>query len=62
MRTYEPLDRTLIDLRDERDHLSIRISLLKHSDQPDPSVLFGLQRDLEILDRRIDKQTRAPDT
>lgn len=62
MRSYEPMDRTLIDLRDERDHLSIRISLLKDSDQPDQEVLFGLQRELEILDRRIEKQTRAPHT
>ncbi len=62
MRANEPVDRTLIDLRDERDHLSIRISLLKDSDQPDPAALFRLQQDLEILDRRIDKHTRAPDT
>ena len=62
MRSYEPMDRTLIDLRDERDHLSIRISLLKDSHQPDPATLFRLQQDLEILDRRIDKHTRAPDT
>jgi hypothetical protein len=62
MRSYEPMDRTLIDLRDERDHLNIRISLFKDSDQPDQEVLFGLQRELEVLDRRIDKQTRAPDT
>ena len=53
MRTYEPTDRVLIDLRDQRTDLAVRISLLKDSDQPDARVLYGLQRDLELLDRRI---------
>ena len=53
MRTYEPTDRALIDLRDQRIDLAVKISLLKDSDQPDKNVLIGLQRDLEMLDRRI---------
>jgi hypothetical protein len=53
MRAYEPTDRVLIDLRDQRTDLAIRISLLKDSEQPDTSVLYALQRDLELLDRRI---------
>ncbi len=61
MRVYESMDRTLIDMRDERDHLSIQISLLKDSDRPDRAVLPGLRRNLELLDRRIANHTRAPD-
>lgn len=54
MREYETTDRVLIDLRDERDHLSIQISLLKDGDRIDPGVLSTLQRNLGILDRRIE--------
>ncbi len=53
MRRYEPTDRALIDLRDRRTDLAIRISLLKDGDQPDQLLLSRLQRDLELLDRRI---------
>ena len=53
MRAYEPTDRALIDLRDQRTDLAIRISLLKDSDQPDQQLLARLQRNLELLDRRI---------
>lgn len=53
MRAYEPTDRVLIDLRDQRTDLAIRISLLKDSEQPDARTLHSLQRDLELLDRRI---------
>ena len=60
MRTYEPTDRALIDLRDQRTDLAVRISLLKDSDQPDKNVLFVLQRDLEILDRRIAAHRSSP--
>jgi hypothetical protein len=52
---YQPMDRSLIDLRDRRDQLSIEISLLKDADHPDADILLGLQRDLELLNRRIDK-------
>lgn len=60
MRTYESTDRALIDLRDKRTDLAIRISLLKDSDGPDELALFGLQRDLELLDRRIATHRSAP--
>ena len=53
MRISQSTDRTLIDLRDQRTDLAIRISLLKDSDQPDEQLLSRLQRDLELLDRRI---------
>lgn len=53
MRAHESTDRVLIDLRDQRTDLAIRVSLLKDSDQPDPILLSRLQRDLEILDRRL---------
>jgi len=53
MRSYETTDRTLIDLRDLRTDLAIRISLLKDGDQPDQLLLSRLRGDLELLDRRI---------
>ena len=60
MRAYEPTDRVLIDLRDQRTDLAIRISLLKDRDQPDRTELSGLKRDLELLDRRIAKHRIEP--
>jgi hypothetical protein len=53
MRTNGPIDHALIDLRDQRTDLAIRISLLEDSDLPDPHLLSRLQGDLELLDRRI---------
>ena len=53
MRTYVPTDRALIDLRDKRTDLAIRISLIKDSELPDQSIVFTLQGELELLDRRI---------
>lgn len=61
MRTSEPKDRALIDLRDRRTDLAIRISLLKDGDKPDEQLLSRLQRDLELLDRRIATHRSAPD-
>jgi hypothetical protein len=61
MRTSETTDRALIDLRDQRTDLAIRISLLKDSDQPDLLLLSQLQRDLELLDRRIATHRSAPE-
>jgi hypothetical protein len=46
-------DRALIDLRDKRADLSIRISLLKHSESPNIGEVVGLERQLELLDQRI---------
>lgn len=62
MRAYETTDRALIDLRDQRTDLAIRISLLKDSDQPDEIVLSRLERQLELLDRRIATHRNAPNT
>jgi len=62
MRSYEPTDRALIDLRDKRTDLAIRISLLQDGDQPDQLLLSRLQRDLELLDRRITTHRSAPET
>lgn len=53
MRAYEPTDRALIDAREQRTDIAIRISLLADNDQPDEQLLSRLQRDLELLDRRI---------
>lgn len=61
MRTYETTDRALIDLRDRRTDLAIRISLLKDGDQPDQLLLSRLRRDLELLDRRIATHRSAPE-
>ena len=57
---YQPMDRSLIDLRDRRDQLSIEINLLKGKDEPDPDAVSRMQRDLEFLDSRIDTHQRAP--
>jgi hypothetical protein len=61
MRAYEPADRALIDLRDKRTDLAVRISLLQDEEQPDRSAIYGLQRELELLDRRITNHRSAPD-
>lgn len=61
MRSYEPTDRALIDLRDKRIDLAIRISLLKDGEEPDQPLLIRLQRDLELLDRRIATHRSAPE-
>jgi len=53
MRAYVPGNRLLIDLRDQRTDLAIRIGLIKSSDQPDVIELFKLRRELELLDHRI---------
>jgi hypothetical protein len=55
---YQPMDRSLIDLRDRRDQLSIEISLLKCTGQPDPVAISRMQRDLEYMDSRIDTYTK----
>lgn len=61
MRTSETTDRALIDLRDRRTDLAIRISLLKDGDQPDELLLSRLQRDLELLDRGIATHRSIPE-
>ncbi|HKC02967.1 MAG TPA: hypothetical protein VKC17_06660 [Sphingomicrobium sp.] len=64
MRKYEhrettAADRTLIDLRDQRDHLSIQLSLLDDGDVIDPGVRATMKRNLWLLDDRITKH-RTP--
>jgi hypothetical protein len=46
-------DRALIDMREARDDLSIRISLLKDGGRIAPGVLSTMQRKLRLLDFRI---------
>ena len=46
-------DRAMIDLRDARDDLSIKINILEDSDQIDPAEMSTLKRKLGILDDRI---------
>jgi hypothetical protein len=50
---FELADRALIDLRDQRDDLSIRLNILKGSRATAPAELFRLKQDLEVLERRI---------
>jgi hypothetical protein len=52
-------DRALIDLRDKRTDLSIQISILKDSEDPNIGELVGLERQLELLDQRISRH-RGP--
>jgi chaperonin cofactor prefoldin len=60
MRQQQSIDRALIDLRDQRDHLSIQISLLKDSQQSDAAEISALQRELGTIDRRIANHSPAP--
>jgi hypothetical protein len=57
----DPIDQGLLTLREERDHLSIQISLLKDGDDPDPMKLFEMQREMDSIDRRIQKHRAVPD-
>jgi len=52
-------NRALIDLRDKRTDLSVRISLLKDSENPNMGELISLERQLEHLDQRISRH-RGP--
>ena len=66
MRKYErrqkaKVDRVLLDLRDERDHLSIRISLLTDREPVDVAELTAMQRNLALLDNRIARQLSLPE-
>jgi hypothetical protein len=53
MKQYEPSGGKLASLLDERDHLSVQISLFQDSAAPDPLKLFEMQRRLQLLDRSI---------
>jgi septation ring formation regulator EzrA len=59
-KNFERPSRALIDLRDERDDLSIRLNLLEEDRLTAPSELFRMKRDLAVLERRIADQKRAP--
>ena len=66
MRHFEAMgrvvtDRALIDLRDERDDMSIRLNILQDGDVIDPAALGTLQRKLGILDWRIANHKAAVD-
>ena len=52
-KTLEPPNRSLIDLRDERDDLRVRLSLLEDDRLSSPTELFRLKQDLATLERRI---------
>jgi hypothetical protein len=58
MRYFEAMgrvatDRALIDLRNERDDLTIQLNILEGGDRIDPALLGTMKRTLGILDRRI---------
>jgi hypothetical protein len=53
------VDRILVDLHDQRDHLSIQISLYEEGDVIDPAVISTMQNSLWVLDKRISKH-RTP--
>jgi septation ring formation regulator EzrA len=59
-KNFERPSRALIDLRDERDDLSIRLNLLEEDRLTAPSELLRMKRDLAVLERRIADQKRAP--
>jgi hypothetical protein len=66
MRYFETMgrvatDRALIDLRDERDNLTIQLNILQDGDRIDPGVLGTLKRNLRLLECRIAKHVTAPD-
>jgi hypothetical protein len=51
-------DRALIDLREARDDLSIKINILEGGDRIDPAELGTLKRSLSLLDQRIAKHPK----
>jgi hypothetical protein len=52
--------KTLSALYDERDHLAIKISLLKDEETPDARALNALKRNLDVLEKSIGRY-RPPD-
>jgi len=57
MPKWEPPNRALIDLRDERDDLRVRLSLLEDNRLTTPTELFDLKQGLAVLERRIAKES-----
>ena len=55
MKEQQSIDPALVDLRDQRDHLNVQISLLKDSQQSDPVEILRLEGELWAVDGRITK-------
>ena len=53
---FEPPNRSLIDLRDERDDLRVRLSLLEDDRLSSTTELFRLRQNLAALERRITEE------
>ena len=52
-KTFEATNRSLIDLRDERDDLRIRLSLLQDNRLTTPAELLRLKQEIAVLEKRI---------
>jgi hypothetical protein len=57
----EPTNPRLATLREERDHLSIQISLLKDDDNPNLMRLSEMHRRMDSLEGQIKKYRLTPD-
>jgi hypothetical protein len=55
-KNFEPPNRLLIDLRDERDDLRVRLSLLEDDRLSSTTELFRLRQNLAALERRITEE------
>jgi hypothetical protein len=55
----ETPDRALVDMRDQRDHLRVQLSLLKDTQRSQPADIARVQRELDILEQRISKHRPA---
>ena len=53
MTRFGKSDAALDALNEERDHLSIQISLAAHAESPDPAGLAVLRDRMMMLERRI---------
>lgn len=54
-------DRALIDMLDERDHLSVQLSLLMDTQRSSPAEILRVQRERDLIERRIASYSRKPD-
>jgi hypothetical protein len=46
-------------MREQRDHLSVQLSLMKESQRPTAAEIIELERQLEVIERRIAKHWTA---
>jgi hypothetical protein len=60
MRDFELPDRALIDLRDERDHLNVQLSLLSDDRLASAAELSRLKLAIQVVERRIVEHQRRP--